>query len=72
LLRSVDDLGKAAGLSGVSRSQVSRPCAELDEPVAAFLNRPIEGDWPELWIDAVYRETGEAGRIVSGELPGPC
>jgi len=44
LLRSVDDLGKAAGLSGVSRSQVSRPCAELDEPVAAFLNRPIEGD----------------------------
>src|SRR5512141_446269 len=53
--RSVDDLVKALGMSGVSKSQVSRLCAELDERVGAFLNRPIEGDWPYLWIDG--RET---------------
>jgi putative transposase len=46
--RSVDDLVKALGMSGVSKSQVSRLCGELDERVGAFLNRPIEGDWPYL------------------------
>src|SRR6186713_756865 len=63
--RSVDDLVKALGMSGVSKSQVSRLCGELDERVGAFLNRPIEGDWPYLWIDATYVKTREAGRIVS-------
>jgi putative transposase len=63
--RSVDDLVKALGMSGVSKSQVSRLCEELDERVGAFLNRPIEGDWPYLWIDATYVKTREAGRIVS-------
>jgi putative transposase len=63
--RSVDDLVKALGMSGVSKSEVSRLCAELDERVGAFLNRPIEGDWPYLWIDATYVKTREAGRIVS-------
>jgi putative transposase len=63
--RSVDDLVKALGMSGVSKSQVSRLCGELDERVGAFLNRPIEGDWPCLWIDATYIKTREAGRIVS-------
>lgn len=63
--RSVDDLVKAMGMSGVSKSQVSRLCAELDERVGAFLNRQIEGDWPYLWIDATYVKTREAGRIVS-------
>jgi len=63
--RSVDDLVKAMGMTGVSKSQVSRLCAELDERVNAFLNRPIEGDWPYLWIDATYVKTREAGRIVS-------
>jgi putative transposase len=48
--RSVDELVKALGMSGVSKSQVSRLCGELDERVGAFLNRPIEGDWPYLWI----------------------
>jgi Transposase, Mutator family len=47
--RSVDDLVKALGMSGVSKSQVSRLCGELDERVGAFLNRQIEGDWPYLW-----------------------
>ena len=63
--RSVDDLVKALGMSGVSKSEVSRLCGELDERVGAFLNRPIEGDWPYLWIDATYVKVREAGRIVS-------
>jgi putative transposase len=63
--RSVDDLVKALGMSGVSKSQVSHLCAELDERVGAFLNRQIEGDWPYLWIDGTYVKTREAGRIVS-------
>jgi putative transposase len=63
--RSVDELVKAMGMSGISKSQVSRLCAEIDERVHAFLNRPIEGDWPYLWIDATYLKVREAGRIVS-------
>ena len=52
--RSVDELVKAMGMSGISKSQVSRLCAEIDERVNAFLSRPLEGDWPYLWIDATY------------------
>jgi len=63
--RAVDDLVKAMGASGISKSQVSRLCAEIDERVNAFLARPIEGAWPYLWIDATYIKTREAGRIVS-------
>jgi putative transposase len=63
--RSVDDLVKAMDMSGISKSQVSRLCAELHERVGAFLNRPIEGDWPYLGIDATYVRTREAGSIVS-------
>jgi putative transposase len=63
--RSVDELVKALGMSGVSKSQVSRLCAELDERVGAFLGRAIEGEWPYLWVDATYVKTREAGRIVS-------
>jgi putative transposase len=61
----VDDLVKALGMSGISKSQVSRLCAEIDERVGAFLSRPIEGDWPYLWIDATYVKVRQAGRIVS-------
>ena len=63
--RSVDELVKAMGMSGISKSQVSRLCSEIDERVHAFLDRPIEGDWPYLWIDATYVKVREAGRIVS-------
>ena len=63
--RSVDELVKAMGMSGISKSQVSRLCAEIDERVHAFLDRPLEGDWPYLWIDATYVKSREAGRIVS-------
>ncbi len=62
--RAVDDLVKAMGASGISKSQVSRLCAEIDERVNAFLARPIEGAWPYLWIDATYIKAREAGRIV--------
>jgi putative transposase len=63
--RSVDDLVRAMGMSGISKSQVSRLCEEIDEKVKAFLDRPLEGDWPYLWIDATYVKTRECGRIVS-------
>src|SRR5215467_11542155 len=63
--RSVDDLVKAMGMTGISKSQVSRLCAEIDEKVKAFLTRPIEGDWPYLWIDATYVKVRQNGRIVS-------
>jgi len=63
--RSVDDLVKAMGMSGISKSQVSRLCEEIDEKVKAFLTRPIEGDWPYLWIDATYVKVRQNGRIVS-------
>jgi putative transposase len=63
--RSVDELVKAMGMSGVSKSQVSRLCEEIDDKVKAFLERPIEGDWPYLWIDATYVKVRQAGRIVS-------
>src|SRR6478735_4404919 len=63
--RAVDDLVKAMGASGVSKSQVSRLCMEIYERVNAFLSRPIEGAWPYLWIDATYLKVREAGRIVS-------
>ena len=57
--RSVDDLVKAMGMTGISKSQVSRLCEEIDERVHAFLNRPIEGSWPYLWIDATSQLSGE-------------
>src|SRR5581483_3750160 len=63
--RSVDDLVQAMGMSGISKSQVSRLCAEIDDKVKAFLARPIEGDWPYLWIDATYVKVRQNGRIVS-------
>ncbi len=63
--RSVDDLVKAMGGTGVSKSQVSRLCEDIDERVQAFLSRPIEGHWPYLWIDATYLKSRQGGRIVS-------
>jgi len=63
--RSVDDLVKAMGMTGISKSQVSRLCEEIDERVKAFLDRPIEGDWPYLWIDATYVKVRQDGRVIS-------
>jgi len=63
--RSVDDLVQAMGMTGISKSQVSRLCGEIDDKVQTFLNRPLEGDWPYVWLDATYVKVREAGRIVS-------
>lgn len=63
--RSVDDLVKAMGMTGISKSEVSRVCGEIDERVKAFLDRPLEGDWPYLWLDATYVKVRSNGRIVS-------
>ena len=66
--RSVDDLIKAMGMTGISKSQVSRLCEEISEKVKAFLSRPMEGDWPYLWVDATYVKARESGRIVSAAV----
>src|ERR1700728_3240196 len=63
--RSVDDLVQAMGMSGISKSQVPRLCGEIDEKVETFLNRPLEGDWPYVWLDATYVKVRQGGRIVS-------
>jgi len=63
--RSVDDLVQALGGTGISKSQVSRLCQEIDEQVGAFRDRPVEGEWPYLWIDAAYVRVRQDGRIVS-------
>jgi putative transposase len=63
--RRVDDLVQAMGLAGISKSQVSKLCKDIDERVGAFLERPIEGDWPYLWLDATYLRQREGGRIVT-------
>jgi putative transposase len=79
--RSVDQLVEAMGMTGIGKSRVARRCAESDERVGAFLDRPIEGlpgrvgerrpnpaptgQWPDLWIDATHVKVRESGRIVS-------
>ena len=63
--RRVDDLVQAMGLSGISKSQVSKLCKDIDERVQAFLERPLDGEWPYLWLDATYLKQREGGRIVS-------
>jgi transposase-like protein len=63
--RRVDDLVQAMGLTGISKSQVSKLCKDIDERVGAFLDRPLEGEWPYLWLDATYLKQREGGRIVS-------
>ena len=75
--RKVDDLVQAMGMSGISKSSVSKLCARhgsrtdgdpwltIDERVGAFLGRTLEGEWPYLWLDATYLKVREGGRIVS-------
>ena len=62
--RSVDDLVQAMGMSGISKSRVSRLCGEIDGKIQGFLDRSLEGEWPYLWLDATYVKVREAGRIV--------
>jgi transposase-like protein len=62
--RRVDDIARAMGIDGISKSQVSRICAELDTQVTAWRNRPLDqGPYPFVWIDALGMRVREAGRI---------
>jgi transposase-like protein len=63
--RKVEDLVQAMGMTGISKSQVSKLCKEIDERVASFLERPLEGDYPYVWLDATYLKQRQGGRIVS-------
>ena len=48
-----------------AKAGVSRLCGEIDDRIQSFLDRPLEGDWPYLWLDATYLKVRQAGRIVS-------
>jgi transposase-like protein len=61
----VDELVKALGINSIGKSRVSRLCEELDEEVESFRNRPLEGPYPYVWIDATYVKARQDGRVVS-------
>lgn len=64
--RRVDDLVKALGCDGISKSQVSRICGKLDGVVDSFLDRPLDGGpYCYLWLDAISQKVREEGRIVN-------
>lgn len=63
--RKVDELVKALGMTGISKSRVSELCEELDEEVERFRNRPLEGSYPYVWVDATYVKVRQDGRVVS-------
>ena len=64
--RRVDDLIKALGCDGISSSQVSRICEQLDEVVESFLGRPLDGGpYPYVWLDGLTQQVREGGRIVN-------
>lgn len=63
--RTVEELVPSRGLSGLSKSTVSKRCKDSDEPVGGFLNRPLDGDWPDLILDATSLKPREGGRLVS-------
>ena len=63
--RKVDELVKALGMEGISKSQVSRLCEELDEEVARFRDRPLLGPYPYVWVDATYVKARQDGQVVS-------
>jgi putative transposase len=63
--RKVDDLVRALGMDGISRTEVSRICKDLDQKVEEFRTRPIEGEHPYLWLDATFHKVREGGRVIS-------
>ena len=66
--RKVEDLVRALGMEGVSKSEVSRICAELDKEIRLFLQRPLTGRYPYIWLDAIYLKVREDGRVVNMAL----
>ena len=65
--RKVDQVVESLGLR-ISKSEVSRICAGLDEQVDAFRNRPLEGRYPYLWLDAKVEKVRDGGRVVRKAL----
>jgi transposase-like protein len=63
--RRVDDLVCALGIDGLSKSEVSRICADLDTAVEAFRARPLGGEYPYVWVDATYHKVRVDGRVTS-------
>lgn len=63
--RKVDELVKSMGIEGISKSEVSRICKTLDEAVEAFRNRPLQGVYPYVWLDATYVKVRMQGRVLS-------
>ena len=63
--RRVDDLVQALGMNGISKSQVSRLCKELDTEVEQFRSRRLEGSYPYVWLDATFLKVRHQGRVVS-------
>jgi putative transposase len=63
--RRVDDLVQALGMQGISKSQVSRMCAELDKEVENFRTRKLTGPYPYVWLDATFVKVRENGRVIS-------
>jgi putative transposase len=64
--RRVDDIARQLGVDGISKSQVSRVCAELDELVAAWRDRPLDaGPYPFVWVDALAMKVREGGRVCN-------
>jgi len=61
--RKVDELVESLGINGISKSEVSRICKELDEVVQSFKNRPLEGEYPYIWLDATFPKVREGGRV---------
>src|SRR5690349_3246903 len=63
--RRVDDLVQALGMQGISKSQVSRMCAELDKEVENFRTRKLTGPYPYVWLDATFVKVRDNGRVIS-------
>jgi transposase-like protein len=63
--RKVDELVKALGMTGISKSRVSELCEELDEEVERFRSRPLAGSYPYVWLDATYLKARQDGRVTS-------
>ena len=64
----VDGLVKALGMGGISKSRVSEVCEELDKEVERFRNRPLEGSYPYVWVDATYVKARQDGRVASAAV----
>lgn len=68
--RKVEALVQSLGIGGMSKSEVSRLCASLDAEVRAFRERPLDADYPYVWLDARYEHVREGGRVISMAVIG--